>query len=637
MKRIVIGTAGHIDHGKTKLTQALTGVDCDRLAEEKARGITIELGFAPLRLPDGTQASIVDVPGHEKFVKTMMAGASGIDLVLLVIAADEGVMPQTREHLDILRLLNVHHGILVVTKMDLVEESQLRGTESQIRSAVEGTFLENAPLVPVSAVTGQGIPELLSAIMAQLPAITQRSQSRPVRLPVDRVTQVEGFGRVATGTLTEGTLRVGDTLTVYPSGETASVRSLQNHQVDRQESLAGMRTAVSLTGLSKGALSRGDTLAEPDSMLVGEWLDVRLQIMEDSPYQIKNSSRLHLFHGTSEVVCQLRLLEQEKLLPGQQAYAQLKLSAPLAVRNGDRFVLRFFSPVLTVGGGVILDGCSKRRRRNHPEVLERLKKLDSPELPASLFQRIEDGGLVPQSTDFLRKTNNETPERITEAVDAFLGQEEVVELQPGRLVARSCLDSRWSPLASLLSQYHETYPLQPGMRAAELRSKGFPEGEVPVDQILSWYTAQGRMKWEKGYASLPDFVPVFTQQHKIMQRKLLHYYRDAWFQAPNQADVDAKFQARGEIYPQTLANMRLNGMLISLTPRYAVHFEAYKQALEIFCSLFDSQEQVTLAEFRTAAGISRKYAQMFLEHWDRQGYCRRVGDARILLRRPEQK
>ncbi len=636
MKRIVIGTAGHIDHGKTKLTQALTGVDCDRLAEEKARGITIELGFAPLNLPDGTRASIVDVPGHERFVKTMMAGASGIDLVLLVIAADEGVMPQTKEHLDILRLLDIKQGILVVTKTDLVDDAQLHRTENQIRAAMEGTFLEEAPMVPVSVVTGQGIPELVSAIVAQVPAIIQRSQGRPVRLPVDRVTQVEGFGSVATGTLTEGRLQVGDLITVYPGGASAAVRSLQNHQVDQQESLAGMRTAVSLTGFSKGSLNRGDTIAEPDSMLVGEWLDVRLQIIEDCPYQIKNSSRLHLFHGTSEVVCQVRLLNSDKLTAGQSAYAQLKLASPLAVRNGDRFVLRFFSPVLTIGGGVILDGSSRRRRRNHPEVLERLKKLDSPELPVSLLQRIEDGDLVPQSAAILRRINNETPERISAAVEVLSGQETVVELLPGNLLARSCLEGRWSQLEKLLSDYHQTYPLQPGMRVAELRSRGFPETEAPVDQILAWYVSQGRMKREKGYASLAGFVPVFTDQHKIMQRKLLHYYRDAWFQAPNQADVDAKFQARGPIYPQTLTNMRLNGMLISLTPRYAVHFEAYWQALEIFCALFEKQDQVTLAEFRTAAGISRKYAQLFLEHWDRQGYCRRVGDARILLRRPEQ-
>lgn len=633
MKHIVIGTAGHVDHGKTRLIQALTGVDTDRLAEEKQRGITIELGFAQLTLPDGRQASIIDVPGHEKFVKTMMAGASGMDAALLIIAADEGVMPQTREHLDILQLLDIRAGILVVTKCDLVEPEQLEAVQEQIRSEMKGSFLEDAPMVSVSAVTGQGMEQLLQTIGALLSAVSGRDEGRPMRLSVDRSFQLEGFGGIAAGTLADGTVRVGDPVEIYPEQLTAAVRTLQNHNVGVEQALAGMRTAMSLTGVKRGAVERGAAIAEPDSMLVTSMLSVWLCVTPDCPYQIKNSSQLHLFHGTREVVCKLRLLDADKLTAGQSGYAQLKLAEPIAVRNGDRFLLRFFSPVLTVGGGVILDGQAVRSRRKHPPVLERLEALHSTDGTVRLLQRVRDAGVVPVSAQWLRRVCNETQEDFAGYAKPLLERGALVELSEGALVSETALEQRWQEVETLLAAYHEKYPLQPGMRAAELRGKAFPEKETPTDAIIARFVARERMHWENGYAFLWAFRPVFTQEHKIMQRKLLHYYRDAWFLAPNLRDVNEKFEGRGPIYPQVFANMCLNGLLVPLSPRYAVHHEAYQEALQIFRNLFETRQQVTLAEFRTAAGISRKYAQLFLERWDRDGICKRVGDARVLLRR----
>ncbi len=632
MKHIVLGTAGHIDHGKTLLTKALTGIDTDRLAEEKKRGITIELGFAPMTLSDGNKISLVDVPGHEKFVKTMMAGASGIDGVLLIIAADDGIMPQTREHLDIIRLLHVQKGLLVITKCDLATEERISEVKASLKELTKGSCLENAPICEVSALTGSGMEELKKEIEALVAQLEERKGNKPARLQADRAFPVSGFGTVATGTLTEGTLHVGDSIEIFPQKEVCQVRSLQNHNKNEDSAFAGSRTAMSFSGLKKDLQIKGSAIAEPDSMIVTNFLDVFLQITPDCKYQIKNSSQLHFFHGTEEVIAKLRLLDCDKLLPGQSGYAQMKLSKGIAVRLDDSFLLRFFSPVITIGGGKILSCQGKRLRRHYQPVLERLKKLNSRDEAEKLEIRIGEAGILPISRHLLRIRANQSEEEYRPAEEKLLQSGRIFEIRDGKLISLSVIEERWEKCRELLQAFHKSYSLQPGMKIAEWRKRLFPEEGAPCDQLLEIWCEKGLLKAENAYISLADFEPEFTQQHKIMQRKLLHYYKDAWLMPPEQKIVDKKFEKRGPIYKQIHINMRMNGLLIGLSPSYYVHHEAYAEALCIFTELCEKQGgRASLAQFRTAAEISRKYSQLFLEYWDKHGISRRVGDEHVLI------
>ena len=336
MKNIIIGTAGHVDHGKTALIKALTGIETDRIKEEKKRGITIELGFAYLDLPDGEKAGIIDVPGHEKFVKNMLAGAGGIDLALLVVAADEGFMPQTREHLGILSLLNISEGIIVVTKKDMVDEDWLEIVCDEVRQEVQGTFLENAQIIPVSSYTGEGIEQLRQAIFTMIDQKTQiKNLDVPFRIPVDRIFSVEGFGTVITGTLIEGTMKVGDPVTVYPSRIESRIRNLQVHSQDVQEAYAGQRVAVNLAGLKKTDLNKGDVIAVPDSMHTTMMIDIHLTVLKDCDREIRNATRLHLYHGARDILCKIVLLDRDSVGAGESCYAQLRLEEEIAVKTGD--------------------------------------------------------------------------------------------------------------------------------------------------------------------------------------------------------------------------------------------------------------------------------------------------------------
>ena len=343
MKHVIIGTAGHVDHGKTMLIKALTGIDTDRLAEEKKRGITIELGFAHLDWPDGTQAGIVDVPGHEKFIKNMLAGAGGIDLAMLVVAADDGFMPQTVEHLDILNLLGVRDGLVALTKCDAVEPEWLEMMQEEVAQKVKGTFLENKPILPVSSYTGQGIGELRQALYRLVQGAGEKNMRVPFRLPVDRVFSVDGFGTVVTGTLIEGAMHEGDPAELTPSGVQTRIRNLQVHGRDVETAYAGQRVAVNLSGLKKTDIRRGDTVAKPDTVRVSRMLDVRLQNLADSNRVIRNDTQVHFYHGAAVLLAKVVLLDRDALRPGESCYAQLRLTEPVASKNGDRFVVRSVS------------------------------------------------------------------------------------------------------------------------------------------------------------------------------------------------------------------------------------------------------------------------------------------------------
>ncbi|MBQ2911755.1 MAG: selenocysteine-specific translation elongation factor, partial [Clostridia bacterium] len=349
---IIIGTAGHVDHGKTSLIKALTGIETDRLREEKKRGITIELGFAYIDLPQGLRAGIIDVPGHEKFIKNMLAGAGGIDIALLIVAADEGVMPQTEEHLEILSLLDIRKGVIALTKTDMVDEEWLEMMKEEVAEKMHGTFMEDAKIIPVSSYTGDGIPELQAELAKLAGECEPKNETIPFRIPVDRVFSVDGFGTVITGTLIEGVVKEGDTVTIYPDKIESKVRGIQVHSQPVKQAYPGQRVAVNLAGVHKSELERGDIIAAQDSMDTSMMLDALLKVTADTERHIKNGSRLHFYHGSREILCKVVLLDKDELIKGEQAYAQIRLEENVSLKAGDRFVVRFYSPLETVGGGV---------------------------------------------------------------------------------------------------------------------------------------------------------------------------------------------------------------------------------------------------------------------------------------------
>ena len=443
MKHVIIGTAGHVDHGKTLLVKALTGIDTDRLQEEKKRGITIELGFAHLDWEDGTQAGIVDVPGHEKFIRNMLAGAGGVDLAMLVVAADEGFMPQTVEHLGILSLLGIQEGLVVITKTDMVDPEWVEMIREDVKEQVKGTFLENKPIMGVSAYTGEGIAELREHLKQLVHKTGEKSLRTPFRLPVDRVFSVEGFGTVVTGTLIEGCMNEEEVAELVPSGLTAKIRNLQVHGKDVTTAYAGQRVAVNLAGLKKSDIQRGDAVAKPGTVHTGLMLDVRLQNLKGSQRVILNNSQVHFYHGSSVLLAKVVLLDRDKLEPGDSCYAQVRFTDPISAKSGDRFVIRFYSPLETIGGGVVLEDNPYKHKRGDRKVLEALKIKESGSGDQKVVQAVaEEGITLPDSKKLAARLAMEE-EALQQELERLLSRGRLLEILPGRYLADSVLDKQW--------------------------------------------------------------------------------------------------------------------------------------------------------------------------------------------------
>lgn len=633
MKHIVIGTAGHVDHGKTCLTRALTGVDTDRLKEEQKRGITIEIGFAQLTLPNGQTASIIDVPGHEKFIRNMLVGAAGMDVVLMVIAADEGFMPQTREHLGILSLLGVQNGIIVVTKADMVEPEWLEAIEEEAREDVQGTFLQDAPIIAVSSYTGQGIQELKQLVVDLVEGAEQRNQDRPFRLPVDRLFSVDGFGTVVTGTLVEGSLALGDEVCIYPGEKKARVRGLQNHDKSADRVSAGMRVAVNLSGVDKADLKRGDTLAKPGSMLLSQQMDVQLTMLRDAPYPIKNDSRLHFHHGSRELVCKCVLLGRDTLEAGETCFAQLRFTEPVAAKNGDHFVVRFFSPTVTVGGGVLLNVAPQRHKRNDPKILEGLAARASGSSERQVVQALRDAGVNMLKRAELAKAAGLTEGELEEPLAQLLEEGRAVDLG-GRYMDHDAVEGLWDKTVQLLSAYHKAQPLQPGMNRGEFRGKLLPKAPAASVDALVDYLAQHRgLRLEGPTIALPDFQVVWNSFYTELRKQIDGIYGKAGLTTDNLDDILAGFGKKQDGARQVVQRLLYDGDLVALTPQILVCRAAYDRALQTLYGLFEGKPELTLGEARDALGVSRKYALALLEYWDSAGITRKTGDLRILGKR----
>lgn len=625
MKNIIIGTTGHVDHGKTALIKALTGIETDRIKEEKKRGITIELGFAYLDLPDGEKAGIIDVPGHEKFVKNMLAGAGGIDLALLVVAADEGFMPQTREHLGILSLLNISEGIIVVTKKDMVDEDWLEIVCDEVRQEVQGTFLENAQIIPVSSYTGEGIEQLRQAIFTMIDQKTQiKNLDVPFRIPVDRIFSVEGFGTVITGTLIEGTMKVGDPVTVYPSRIESRIRNLQVHSQDVQEAYAGQRVAVNLAGLKKTDLNKGDVIAVPDSMHTTMMIDIHLTVLKDCDREIRNATRLHLYHGARDILCKIVLLDRDSVGAGESCYAQLRLEEEIAVKTGDRFVLRFYSPVETIGGGVILDSNPFKHKRNDAAVLESLKLKEGGSDREKISAALRDYSARFETLDFLQIQTGIPKEQFDQQINKLIKDKVAFRVSDNVVIHTDYLNRLKDSAVKLLESYHKENPLREGMKKDEFRNKLIKYEDISVvDKITDSLVNRKVLKYVNNCVALADF----EVQQDNNQQEIENAFLQGGFSPESPDQIAARFP-KVKNFKQVLESLVNTGKLVRVEEKILLHADYYNKALTLAKEHVDQNGQITLAEMRDLMGASRKFAVAVLEYWDKRGITKKVGDAR---------
>jgi len=634
MKQIILGTAGHIDHGKTTLIKALTGIDPDRLKEEKERGITIELGFAHLELPNGQELGIVDVPGHEKFVRHMVAGATGVDLVALVVAADEGVMPQTREHLEICELLKVKQGIVILTKTDLVEDADwLELVREDIQDFLQGTFLASAPIISVSAVTGDGLESLLNNLQSLCDSVEARSSSGDFRLAVDRVFTMKGFGTVVTGTAISGKVKIGDTLFVYPQMLKTKVRGTQVHNREVSEAVSGQRTAINLQGLEKAALERGNVLATPESLIASFMVDVRLQHLETAPRVLKNRAKVRLHTGTNEEMGTLILLDADELKPGASGYAQVRMDKPVVVRSGDRFVLRSYSPMRTIGGGQILHPAPKKRKRMVADTLESLAILQKGESDKMAELYLRDAGLAGIGERELSILANITEKQLRRLLQELMSRGEVIQFdrETPRFVHRDVFNKLTELLLGQLDEFHRREPLRSGINKEELfgRLPRGVDGKL-FNELIRRLVRQDELVQEKDLVRLSAHQVALAGKQEAVREKLEAIYQRAGLQPPFFREVAQSLGVSDGEARQILHWMLQQGLLIKVKEDMYFHYAALDDLKKRLLDLFQQQEEITTPQFKELTQTSRKYTIPLLEFLDGVRFTIRVGDVRRL-------
>lgn len=618
----VIGTAGHVDHGKSTLVEALTGIDPDRLAEEKAREMTIDLGFAWLTLGD-EEVGVVDVPGHRDFIENMLAGVGGIDVALFVVAADEGVMPQTQEHLAILDLLEVRAGVVAVTKVDLIDDPDwLELVTLELNETLAGTVLADAPILPVSARSGQGLDALRQALWRQLSAAPPRPDNGRPRLPIDRIFTLSGFGTIVTGTLIDGRFRVGDPVEVRPGGRTARIRGLQSHKTKLDAAQPGSRVAVNLTGVNRDELQRGDVLAAPGVLNDTILFDAAYRHLPDADKPLKHNVEVKLFVGAAEVMARTRVLGQKQIAPGETGWLQLATAAPVAVARGDRFILRRPSPGATLGGGKVLDPHPGRRhRRFRAEVVERLRTLSQGTPAELLLQKLQ--GLEPVTEAALLQQAGMDSETAAAALQTVLDDDLAVRLEQ-QLLSRATWQRLAAKTEQLLREFHAAYPLRPGMPREELRSRLQVKTAV-FNPLLAQLAQQNAVADANGAVRLPHHQITFSDAQQARVDALL---REMAAQGVNSPSVkECKAAVGEEVYGALLALGRLR----QISADVVYHADVYAQVVEQVTAFLRENGRVNAAQVRDLLNTSRKYAIAILEHLDDARITRRVGDDRELV------
>lgn len=629
MKNIIVGTAGHIDHGKTTLIKALTGRNTDRWEEEQRRGITIDLGFTYFDLKNGDRVGIIDVPGHEKFINNMVAGVVGMDLVLLVVAADEGIMPQTREHMDILGLLGIKKSILVINKCDLVDEEWLELVEEEIQEELEGTFLEGAPVVKVSAATGQGLDELTDTIQQLMSdeVVAKDTQTIP-RLPIDRAFTLSGFGTIITGTLISGTITKEDVLEMYPIGKECKIRNIQVHGQNQDKCYAGQRVAINLSNVKKKEIRRGCVLAPKNSMKNTDLLDVKLKVLEDSMRILTNHERLHLYTGTSEILCRAVLLDKEQIGPGEEGLVQLRLEEEIAVKRGDRFVVRFYSPMETIGGGIVLEPNPVRKKRFDAQAIEELKKKESGSLGDVMELQIKEHGDTMITLAELAKVMAHSVDELKEYLEELEESGTIFVFQMKKDTYLWHRDSEFAvrqKIEETLQKYHSEHPYRYGMKKAEIHNTFLKKIKPNIfDAYIERMTGENVYGRREEYLSLPGYeVPkdaMYLQTEKLIEDTL----EKAGYDFVRFSEIDF-----GKIPRQTAEDVILmmidEGKVIRINEEMFTMKHLMDEAKEKIQNHLKEENLITIAEVRDMFSTSRKSAKPILEYMDSIKVTKKTG------------
>ncbi|MBW2672802.1 MAG: selenocysteine-specific translation elongation factor [Deltaproteobacteria bacterium] len=636
MKHIILGTAGHVDHGKTSLIKALTNVDTDRLKEEKERGITIELGFAPLVLPDGQKIGIVDVPGHEKFVKNMVAGAGGIDLVALVIAADEGVMPQTREHFEICELLGIKRGLIALTKIDMVDEEWLALVQEDVRSFFEGTFLEESPIIPLSSVTGAGLPEFLQALGEIISTLDERTDSGLFRLPVDRVFTMKGFGTVVTGTLASGKIRVGDTVEIMPSGGQAKIRGIQVHNETAEEAQAGQRTAINLQGTDRATIERGFVLTRPSTFTSSDRLDIHMRYLASAGKKLKNRALVRFHTGTSETISRIILPDRDELEPGEETYAQVIPETPVVAMSGDRFVIRSYSPVTTVGGGEITDPLAKKRRKHStPGEVEKLDQGTGEEKTEIILERAGLEGIPGLSLSIRTGLPPGEQEKILEKM---LSEKKalLIDRDERRVVSSRAYGDFQDRVLSEIAAYHEKYPLKEGVSREELRTTlgGFIDPKL-FNKAMKDLEDDKKIVVAKENVRIEGHAVNLKEDEAQLREEITGIYQNAGLTPPLTKELMDKFSGNRKAATDILNVMLSENVLVKLNEDMSFHREALDRLKEDYRALLIKDGKATPATFKELTGLSRKFIIPLMEYFDKTKLTIRVEDHRMLRERSQ--
>ena len=631
MKHIILGTAGHVDHGKTALVKALTDIDTDRLKEEKERGITIELGFAPLTLTNGQKIGIVDVPGHEKFVKNMVAGAGGIDLVVMVIAADEGVMPQTREHLEICELLSISRGLVALTKTDMVDEDWLALVQEDIRNFLKGTFLETSPIIPLSSITGTGLSDFLAALGEIISTLDERTDSGLFRLPIDRVFTMKGFGTVVTGTLASGRIKIGDTVEIMPSGAKAKIRGLQIHNETSQMAEAGQRTAINLQGTDRTTIERGYVLTSPSIFEASDRLDIHMKYLPGAGKKLKNRTLVRFHTGTSETISRIILPDREEIGPGEETYAQLIPKTPLVAMSGDRFVIRSYSPITTIGGGEIIDPLAKKHGKHTiPGEEEKLHRGSGEDKTGIILDRAGLDGISSRSlsirTGLLPGEQEKILENMLSKKTALL-----LDRDERRVVSAGIYRNLQKRVISETEAYHKKHPLKEGLSREELRTTlgGYIDPRL-FNKAVRDLEADGKIVTEKENVRIEGHRISLKDEELRLREEITGIYRDSGLTPPSTKEIMEKFSREMDAVTDILTVMINTEILVRVNEDLYFHKDALDRLKKDYKELLIRDGKASPASFKEMTGLSRKFIIPLMEFFDKTKLTIRVKDHRIL-------
>ncbi len=627
MKNVIIGTAGHIDHGKTTLIKALTGRETDTLAEEKKRGISINLGFTYFDLPSNKRAGIVDVPGHEKFIKNMLAGASGLDMVLLVVAADEGVMPQTVEHMDILTFLNIKKGMIVLTKSDTVEEDFRELVKEDIREKVKGTFLEDAEIIEVDSISKKGLDNLINKIDKMTDEIEDKNLDTPARLNIDRVFSIKGFGTVVTGTLIEGKISIDDDLVIYPKELKTKIRSIQVHGEGVETAYAGQRTAINISNVKVEEINRGDVLASPHSLEEAMMLDVRLSVVKHTDAGLKHWDRLRLYHGTREILCRAVPLEVEEIMPGESGLVQLRLEESIVAKKGDKFVVRRYSPMETIGGGIVIDTNPRKHKRFDTNIIEALKIKEKGELSDILEAYLKNNSRNYPNIKEIMSYSGESEDNIKKSLEKLIGQDKVICIN-NMYMHINQYNTLKEKAESELQAYHKKFRLREGMLKEEVRSKVESKFKTrDFDVLLDLFIDDDLIKVNGNFVSLKKFNVVFNEKQTKIKNDIEKILNNAGL---NNIYAIEDITNNKKEYEEVLESL-IGNTVVRIEDSYLMSSKVYNDAKEKLIKYLEENKEITLGDYRDLVNSSRKNCMIILEDFDRNKITKRVENKRVLF------